>query len=104
MKCRKQYQYGKNNKTGCVHTWPPVAKDTDCMDFRRKMKGDYPKKPGDSIKLVIGGTTKTCHARPAHTGWCKTVSLGSPQASVPDTQWGWCDKHCRHLNGTKAKE
>ena len=91
MKCRKQYKYLKKEYTdGCARTRPPGAKDEDCKAFKKKMKEDYPKKPGDSIKLVIGGTTKTCYKMTAHNGWCKTVSQGSPQASAPDTQWGWC--------------
>ena len=90
MKCKTPFTYRKINYTSCTRSKPPVAKDKDCRDFKKNMKGDYPKKVGDSIKLVIGGTTKTCYKMTPHNGWCKTVSQGSPQASVPDTQWGWC--------------
>ena len=89
MKCKVPFSYRGNQISGCSRTRTPSAKDRDCVAFRRKNKKDYPKTPGDSIKIVIGNTTKTCHSIQIRNGWCKTESQGEPQHKVDDSQWGW---------------
>ena len=90
MKCKAPFFYRGNQISGCSRTRTPSAKDRDCIAFRRKNKKAYPKTPGDSVKIVIGNTTKMCHSIQSRNGWCKTESQGEPQDKVDDSQWGWC--------------
>ena len=91
MKCKAPFFYRGSQITGCSRTRTPSAKDKDCVAFRKKNKKDYPKTPGDSIKIVTGNTTKSCYSIQSRNGWCKTESQGEPESTVDDSQWGWCE-------------
>ena len=91
MKCKAPFFYRGSQITGCSRTRTPSAKDKDCVAFRKKNKKDYPKEPGDSIKIVTGNTTKSCYSIQSRNGWCKTESQGEPESTVDDSQWGWCE-------------
>jgi len=106
LKCKAPFHYRGNEITGCSRTRTPSAKDRDCSDFRRKNKKEYPKEAGDSIKIVIGNATKTCFSVQSRDGWCKTESQGEATygGTVDDSQWGWCESHCKYRTGTKLRE
>jgi hypothetical protein len=105
MKCRFPFRYRGSTISGCSRTRTPSAKDKECLQFRRKKGHHYPKKPGDSVRLISGHHTTTCHAIKARDGWCMADLSHRHGKAMPDSMgWGWCEKHCKYRAGTRARE
>ena len=88
LKCLPKFEYKGNEITGCTRTRTPSAKSKDCKDFKKKNSDDYPKEPGDSVRIKIGNRTETCHAfKSTEHGWCKTDTQFNQMDD--NANWGW---------------
>ena len=88
LKCKPVFMYKGSEQKGCSRTRTPSAKNEDCKDFYKQNKKDYPKNPGDSVRIIGGKTNQTCYAKrdPEH-GWCMTETQNNQMDD--NAKWGW---------------
>ena len=88
LKCKPVFMYKGSEQKGCSRTRTPSAKDKDCKDFYKQNKKDYPKNPGDSVRIIGGKTNQTCYAKQGtEHGWCMTETQNNQRD--PNANWGW---------------
>ena len=88
LKCKPVFMYKDNEITGCSRTRTPSAKNEDCKDFYKQNKKDYPKNPGDSVRIIGGKTNQTCYAKQGtEHGWCMTETQNNQMDD--NAKWGW---------------
>ena len=108
MKCQNPFWNRGTIINGCSRTRTPSAKDRECIKFRKKNKGAYPKVAGDSVRILRGKKQTTCHAIKARNGWCKAEpapgAVATFSRTVANSEWGWCESFCKFRRGSRAKE
>ena len=88
LKCKPVFMYKGSEQKGCSRTRTPSAKNEDCKDFYKQNKKDYPKNPGDSVRIIGGKTNQTCYAKQGtEHGWCMTETQNNQMDD--NAKWGW---------------